>query len=112
MRKEVLGMEIHVTLKDCLRRLELIELGKPAHERRPVPNVTELADAAGVSRNAMSNLVNNNRQRIDLSILEGVVQELRRRGFEVDVADLFAIRQNGGRGKEEPASVELTGVLA
>lgn len=98
-------MRVHVTLKDLLLRLELEERQKPAKERRAIPTITELAAAAGVSRIAMSNLVNDNRQRIDLVMLEGALKELTRRGFDVEADDLFAIRE----GKDRPINRALTG---
>ncbi|MDQ4079022.1 MAG: helix-turn-helix transcriptional regulator [Chloroflexota bacterium] len=82
-------VSIHVALADYLRKLELSELDKPRGQRRTVPTITELAEAAGISRVAMSNLANDNLQSVNLKTLSVALNELRRRGFDAQLTDLL-----------------------
>ena len=83
-------MAVHVTLGDYLRRLELTELNKPKAHQRDIPTITDLADAVGISRVAMSNLANDNMKLVNLRTLSAVLSELRRRGFDTELGDLMA----------------------
>ncbi len=80
----------YVLLGRYLRKLELSELDKPPSQRREVPTITELAEAAGISRVAMSNLANDNLQSVNLRTLSAVLNELRLRGFKTELTDLLA----------------------
>ena len=66
---------IQIVLKDTLRRWELGELSKPVNDRRAVPNLTNIADGTAYSRNAISNLANDNRVNVDLQIVAAVVKQ-------------------------------------
>jgi DNA-binding Xre family transcriptional regulator len=82
-------MTIVLTLGDYLKKLEGIESDKPPAQRRPVPSVAELAEAAEVHRATMYNMVNGQVKLVNLESLSAVFNELRDRGFEVDVSDLL-----------------------
>lgn len=84
-----LEMSIHVTLAEYLRRLELQELDKPPALRRAVPTITQLSEAVGISRIAMSNIANDNMKLLNLKILSAVLSELRRWGFDTELTDIL-----------------------
>lgn len=81
---------VQLTLDAFLSRLEAEVKGNP-RDKRDVPSIPELAEAAGVSRGAMYNLVKGHVKHVNLELLTAVVNELRRRDFEVELDDVFAM---------------------
>jgi transcriptional regulator with XRE-family HTH domain len=86
-------MAIRVILKAYLDKLRGEEGRKPEGERREVPTIKELAEAVGVSRTWLSQLANGRERMVNLDILGDVAEELRRRGFAVEVGDLFLLEE-------------------
>lgn len=81
---------IQLTLDAFLARLEATVKSNP-RDKRDVPSIPELAAAAGVSRGAMYNLVKGHVKQVNLELLTAVVNELRRRGFEVALDDVLVM---------------------
>ena len=81
-------MLIKVVLKEYLDDLRAQEQHKPVHRRRVLPTISELAEAAQVSKPAVNDLLNNANRGINREILGQAIQLLRGRGFQVDVSDL------------------------
>jgi hypothetical protein len=82
-------VSIRVTIRDYLDMLEGLEAQNPPHKRRPIPTITDLADAVNTSRVALSNIANSNVKLLNLRILAAVLSELRRRGFKTKLSDLL-----------------------
>lgn len=80
---------IVLSLEKLLSRLETDELDKPPGKRREIPSIPELAEAAGVHRVTMYNLVKGKVKQVNLELLSAIMSELRKRGFEVEVADML-----------------------
>jgi DNA-binding Xre family transcriptional regulator len=87
--KEGEAIFVHVTLASYLQELAGVEGRKPAHQRRSVPTITELADTIGISRVALSNLANDNKKLLNAETLGAVLTELRRRGFKTELSDIL-----------------------
>lgn len=83
-----------VTLKSYLARLEEGESGRPEGQRRPVPQLDELAEEIKVHRVTLSNIVNNKGELFNLRIGARIIAALRRRGFETDVVDILAYEEH------------------
>jgi hypothetical protein len=81
-----------ITLRSHLARLEDEERFKPEAQRRPIPTIQELADAAGVSRVQMQRVVSGNISSLKLSVASGVIKLLRERGFNTDVGSILEYR--------------------
>ena len=81
---------IQLTIDAFLTRLEAEKKANPS-DKRDVPSIPELAKAAGVSRGAMYNLVTGRVKHVNIELLTAVANELRRRGFEVQVDDLLGV---------------------
>jgi DNA-binding Xre family transcriptional regulator len=78
-----------ITLKEHLTALEKAENDKPPLHRRHVPTIPELAEAAGMSRQALYNIINGQIKQINLETLASIIDALTIRGFSVDVPDLI-----------------------
>ena len=85
----VIDVSIKVTLQDHLKRLEVAELSKLPNNRKKIPSLPDLAEAVGVTRQAMHNLATNRVTLVNLTILSAVLSELRRQGFPTDVSDVL-----------------------
>jgi len=81
---------VYIRLKTYLSELEDLERGKPEAERRQVPTLTDLAKAAGVHKGTLSRLVTGKINSVNLFIARDIFDELYRRGFRPNPADLFA----------------------
>lgn len=90
---ETIPVELVVTLGSYLSHLKSQELAKVESQRRSVPTIGELADAAGIHRVSMQNMVSGDMKRVNFETLSAVVNELRRRGFDPQVSDLLLIRE-------------------
>lgn len=88
-RQEITPVAVIITLKEFITRLEAQEAAKPPRDRRAVPTIPELAEAADITRQGMYNFASGKIKMMNLDILSAVINEFRRRGFEVDVADLL-----------------------
>lgn len=82
-------MTVVITIKEHLARLEAQETQRPPNQRRPVPSMAELAEAAGITRQGMYNFASGSVKMVNLEILSAVINELLRRGFPADVSDLL-----------------------
>jgi DNA-binding Xre family transcriptional regulator len=78
---------IRVTLKEHLQQLEASEAVKHPSQRRDVPSIPELAEAAGVTRATLYNLPSV--QSVNLKLLDRIIDELNRQGFETELTDLL-----------------------
>jgi DNA-binding Xre family transcriptional regulator len=83
------GIVVTLTIAAYLKKLEAEEAAKPPRDRREVPSVADLAEAAGVSRGAMYNLVNGQVKLVNLDLLSSIINELRQRGFDAYINDLL-----------------------
>jgi DNA-binding phage protein len=82
-------LTVQMTLTDHLKRLDVAEFSKPLGERRPIPTIAELAEAAGMSRQGMYKLASNRVASVRFEVLASIMMELRQRGFPTDVSDLI-----------------------
>ena len=78
-----------MALQDYLVLLEASEIEKPPSQRREVPSLVELATITNMSRQGMYHFSSDEVRRVNLDTLAAVINELRRRGFEVEVGDLL-----------------------
>ncbi len=83
---------MYVTLKEYLSRMETLERTRPDGQRRSVPSIVELAKAVGIHPITMSDIANNHVIRFNLHTGAAIMDEMRRRGFPMDVSDLLAYR--------------------
>lgn len=83
---------MYVTLKDYLQKMESLERTKSAGARRVVPSIVGLAEAIGIHPVTLSNIANNNITRFNLETGAAIIDEMRRRGFPMEAADLVAYR--------------------
>lgn len=82
------GIVVTLSIGAYLKRLEAEEAAKP-RGGRAVPTVAELAEAAGLSRGAMYNLVNGQVKLVNLEKLSAIISELQRRGFDAQLTDML-----------------------
>lgn len=94
------GGYMYVRLGAYLEELEAIERAKPEGQRRKVPTMKELARAAGISPVSLSRLVRGQVNSLNFSIGTGILDELRRRGFDADVGDILSYQPPESRGKK------------
>jgi protein-disulfide isomerase-like protein with CxxC motif len=83
---------MYITLRSYLNHLEEVEQSKPAHQRRKVPLLNEIAADIGLTPTAMSNIVNNNIKQLSLQTGGKIIAAVRARGFPMEVGDLVAYR--------------------
>lgn len=76
-------------LGEYLDRLKALEQQRAEGDRRDVPSHSELAALVGMDPVPFSRLVNNRTASIKRDTLGVIIQELRRRGFAVELADLL-----------------------
>lgn len=81
-------------LKSYLSELEAAERAKPEDERRDVPTLTDLANAAGVHKVTMSKLVQGRIHSLNFDIGAAIIAELRRRGFDTQPGDLLGYTES------------------
>lgn len=86
-------MSLKLVLKDYLRRIELLELGKKESERRPIPTIKELSESIGMSRTAISETMRGKRKNVNLKVLGGIIIELRHRGFDTQLDDVLVFEE-------------------
>lgn len=84
-----IDVSVQVTVDDYLKKLEVVELGKLPNERNPVPTIADLAEAAGMTRQAMHNFATNRVKLVNLEVLSIIISEIRRRGFPAEISDLL-----------------------
>lgn len=84
---------IEITLKAYFAQLEADELRKPAHQRRPVPSIPEMAEAIGISRVHLHRLFTGKAQNVNIKTAGKIIGEMRRRGFNMEITDLFVYRE-------------------
>lgn len=82
-------MPVLVNLKSYLADLERDELAKPKEQRREIPTLADLADTVGMHRISFYRIANNQVGKLDLGIANQVIEEMRRRGFPMEVDDLL-----------------------
>jgi DNA-binding Xre family transcriptional regulator len=85
-------MPVLINLKPFLSSLELEEKAQQPDQRRAVPTLTELAEIVGMHRTPFYRIANNRVSKLDLDTLAGIIAELRRRGFDVDISDMLVYR--------------------
>ena len=84
------GGTVYVTLRAYLDRVDAMEKGRPAEQRRRIPTMEELARDVGIHPVTLSNIANSNIQQLNLKTAGRIIWSLRRRGFQMDVSDLLA----------------------
>jgi DNA-binding Xre family transcriptional regulator len=86
---------LYINLNTYLSQLKAIENSKPAGAKRlKVPNITELAEAIGLHQTSLSRIANNRISHLNLEVGNKIIDELRRRGFEMRVTDLLVYRED------------------
>jgi DNA-binding Xre family transcriptional regulator len=95
---------MYPTLGSYLLNLQEQERYKPAEARREVPTVEELARAAGVSKQALYDLINGKTQSIRFDVAGAIIQTFEDRGFETQITDILSYRRVPIPGS--PARVE------
>jgi hypothetical protein len=85
---------LYINLNTYLSQLKAIENSKPAGaKRREVPTITELAEAIELHQTSLSRIANNRISHFNLEVGNKIINELRRRGFEMQVTDLLVYRE-------------------
>lgn len=79
---------MRITLKEHLMELQVEENQKPAHRRKHVPELQELAEDVGISVPTISRLVNNRTRYIDSQMIDNIVKAMRGRGFDTRLEDI------------------------
>lgn len=74
--------EFVVTLNSHLSHLREVSPGAD------VPSIKQLAESIGVSTTALSRIANNHVTCINRQTIAAVIHDLRRRGFDTQVADV------------------------
>jgi DNA-binding Xre family transcriptional regulator len=87
---------MYITLKTYLEQLETFERSRTREQRRHIPSLRELARDVGIHEVTMNNIANNNIRQLNLDTGAQIITALRRRGFDVSVADLIAYRPPEG----------------
>ena len=88
---------LKVSIREHLALLEVEGFKLPPAERREIPTMAELAAAAGMTTQGLYNISSPSIKKVNIAVLSTVINELRRRGFEVEVGDLL---------REYPAEIE------
>lgn len=83
---------MYITLNQYLAQLKNRERSKPEEKRRQVPSIVALAEAIGIHPITLSNIANNNITRFNLETGAAIINEMRRRGFPMEAADLITYR--------------------
>jgi len=92
-------------IKEYLERLRATGLLYPSG--RVVPSLSELAHASGITDQTISRYANNHMKRPDIDVLNALIAELRRRGFDTQLSDIVIYVDS--LGKTKPAGVLLVG---
>ncbi len=92
--QETKKLVLKVTIKEYLEKLQAFEAGKPGWQRRTIPTISQLSEDLGISRDGLSRLFNNRRVRVNLQHLAEVVAELRRYGWETQLADILSLEES------------------
>jgi hypothetical protein len=79
---------MHVRLAFYLSDLKQQQAARPG-DQRVVPTVADLAVAAGVSTQAIYNILNSNINGMRFETFGAIIREFRRRGFEAQVEDIL-----------------------
>lgn len=87
-----IGGIMYVRLKSYLDELSAIEEARPEHQRRRVPTMKEIAEAVGYNPVTMSRLATGKIRSLNLELGAAIIDEMRRRGFPMEVSDLVAYR--------------------
>ena len=82
-------MPVLINLKSYLANLERNEMAKPESERQSIPTLTELADIAGIHRVPFTRIANGRIKLLNLEVVDSVIEEMRRRGFNMDITDFI-----------------------
>jgi hypothetical protein len=86
--KHTQGGIMYIRLKPYLEELAIKEEARPEEERRPVPTMEEIARSVKYNPVSMSRLVTGRIKSLNLELGAAIVDELRRRGFPMQVTDL------------------------
>lgn len=79
---------MYIRLKPYLEELAIKETARPEVERREVPTMEEIARAVGYNPVSMSRLVTGKIKSLNLELGAAIIDEVRRRGFAMEVTDL------------------------
>lgn len=86
-------LKLKITIKTFLEKLQEEEAKKPGWQQRVIPTIAQLSSDLGISREGLSRLFNNRRIRVNLQHIADIVCELRRYGWEVQLADVLAFEE-------------------
>lgn len=79
-----------VKVKEYIDNLTKEEEGKPLYQRKPIPAATDIAKAAGVSRQAAYGFLNrSHHKRIDLDLLDKTIALFRGYGHNTQLTDVL-----------------------
>lgn len=81
---------MYIRLGEYLAGLEGLERSRPAAERRNVPTMRELAEAARINPVSMSRLARGRIRSLNFDIGAAILDELNRRGFPATPNDILA----------------------
>jgi len=82
-------MDMKIVLTDYLKKIKAEEKAKPLGQRRHIPTQTEIAEMAGVTKQAFSEIVNNNTVAVNRFALAASIKALRDCGFDTDFNDVL-----------------------
>ena len=80
---------IIVNLKSHLDRLKAIETLKTEGAKREVPSMDQLSRLVGIHRGTLNRIANNHTKAIRFELLNSIIEELQKLGFETDVKDIL-----------------------
>jgi transcriptional regulator with XRE-family HTH domain len=88
-----------VTLKSYLETLAELERAKPEADRRQVPNLVELAAAAGIHKATLSRWASGQIRSLSFDTAIAILDELNKRGFRSDLSNILVYRQPAPEGE-------------
>lgn len=87
--------KLYVTFSSYLSDLKAIEKRLPPEKQKRVPTIRELAQSisdrsgSGIHEMTLYNIVNNNVQLLNLNTVRMMMDEMHRRGFNINVSDFL-----------------------
>lgn len=80
---------LQAVLKEYLAKIERKERGLPVEERRRVPTMSDISRESGVSFQSINRLANGHAKHLNLSTGNKIIKAVRKRGFPMEIQDLF-----------------------
>jgi hypothetical protein len=82
-------MPVKIVLREYLEKIKREEKAKPVHQRRPIPTITEMAAASGISRAAFTDFSYDRTMSINRQVVDSIIDQLRACGFDTDLTDIL-----------------------